>query len=340
MPHRTDAAGHARTVAWLLFLATAAGCATLTRRDPPPTADASQTTPPPPLTKAPGLAITTPPRPNAAADAAVRPASFQSPVVPPAPTPPQPPSADAPAAPAPTPSDPDPIRRLYRDAAAAYAKQGSYIARLRRREFVQGKQKPEEVLIFKFREQPFSVHFKWLGDEGKGREVVYVRGRDDDKLHILTAAGDIPFAPAGRRLDLSPDSMLVRSASRYPITEAGIGSMIARFGKLLDALARQEAPGVSVKYLGPVPRPEYPVPLEGVECQFPPGREPDLPQGGRRLVYFDPGTKFPVLSMTYDAAGREVDYYCFDRFQLNVRLDDDDFRTDKLWGPAKPSGGP
>src|SRR5262249_58892648 len=103
-----------------------------------------------------------------------------------------PPGPDAPGSPPPT-SDPDPVRRLYRDAVMAYAKQGSYIARLRRRESVPGRAKPEEVLLFKFREQPWSVHFKWLGDEGKGREVVYVRGQGDDKLHILTAAGDIPF---------------------------------------------------------------------------------------------------------------------------------------------------
>src|SRR5205085_2960532 len=130
----------------------------------------------------------------------------------------------------------DPVRRLHREAAAAYSKVSCYIARLRRREVVQGRPKPEEVLVFKFRERPYSVHFKWLGDEGKGREVVFVRGQADEKLHVLTAAGDIPFAPAGKRMDLAADSLLVRSASRYPITEAGIGNMIARFGRLLDAV--------------------------------------------------------------------------------------------------------
>jgi Protein of unknown function (DUF1571) len=320
MPHRTDAAGQFRLFAWYLVLAAGAGCATLARRDPPPRNDppptAAKAPPPPPaLANTPTLAITTP---SQAPAADVKPTSARAPV----PTPP---------APAP---ESDPLRRLARDAAAAYAKHGCYIARLRRREFVQGKQKPEEVLIFKFRERPYSVHFKWLGEEGKGREVVYVRGQGDDKLHILTAAGDIPFAPAGRRLDLSPDSLLVRSASRYPITEAGIGAMITRFGRTLDAAGRPGGEGVVLKYVGPVQRPEYGVPLEEVECQFPPGREPDIPQGGRRLVFFDSATKFPVLSMTYDTAGREVDYYCFDRFQLDVHLDDDDFRPEKLWGPV------
>ena len=54
---------------------------------------------------------------------------------------------------------------------------------------------------------------------------------------------------------------------------------------------------------------------------------PDL-----KLVFFDATTHFPVLSLTFDPTGREVDFYCFDRFQLDVKMDDDDFNPDKLWG--------
>jgi Protein of unknown function (DUF1571) len=317
MNHRTDAAGRIVVVTIIIFLA--AGCAHLNLQ-PPTDKNAPAAPPPAPLPNSPKLAITTPP-----ANGDVQPAAMQVPPTPPTPV------ADVPSSPS-TPET-DSVQRLYRDAAAAYAKVPCYISRLRRREVVAGRPKPEEVLIFKFREQPYSVHFKWLGDEGKGREVIYVRGQNDSKLHILTAANDIPFTPAGRRLALAPDSMLVRAASKYPITEAGIGNMIARFGRLLETI-KAGAPGVSVKYLGVVQRPEYATQLEGVECLFPPGREPEIPDGGKRLVYFDPATHFPVLSLTYDPAGREVDFYCFDRFQLNVKLDDDDFDPEKLWAAA------
>jgi len=40
----------------------------------------------------------------------------------------------------------------------------SYIARLTRREQVNGKKQPEEIILFKFRQQPWSVYFKWLGE--------------------------------------------------------------------------------------------------------------------------------------------------------------------------------
>jgi hypothetical protein len=169
-----------------------------------------------------------------------------------------------------------------------------------------------------------------------GREVVFVGGVGDDKLHILTAAGDIPLTPAGRRLDLPIDSLLVKSASKYPITEAGVCRIVARFGRLLDD-QRRGLPGLSIKYVGKVQRPEFATPLEMVELILPPNREPEAPQGGKRLLGFDPQMKWPVFSNTFDQNGREIDYYVFDRFQLNVKLDDDDFNPDKLWPIKKAS---
>ena len=64
---------------------------------------------------------------------------------------------------------------------------------------------------------------------------------------------------------------------------------------------------------------------------------PKSPQGGKRLLFFDPQMKWPVFSNTFDPNGREVDYSVFDRFQLNVKLDDDDFNADKLWPIKKAS---
>src|SRR5947208_3556785 len=233
MTYRTDAGR-----VGLLILLSLTGCATLAKREPAPA------NPPPP-------AKTEPAKPTSAPQQSelppVRPAMYQLPEAPESK-----PDVDAP-------------RRLFREAVAAYARQPSYIARLKRREWANGRPRPEETLIFKFREDPWSVHFKWLGQEGQGREVLYVRGQHGDKLHILTAANDVPFTPGGRHLALALDSLLVRSASRYPITEAGIGRLIERYGRLLDAVDNKQA-GAAVKYLGPAQRPEYATPLEGVEC--------------------------------------------------------------------------
>ncbi len=83
-----------------------------------------------------------------------------------------------PAAPQTDPANPmAPLRELYQRAAQKHATMDSYALRLRRREVVGTTSRPEEILLLKWRREPTSVYLKWLGNEGKGREVVYVKGR-------------------------------------------------------------------------------------------------------------------------------------------------------------------
>jgi hypothetical protein len=49
---------------------------------------------------------------------------------------------------------------------------------------------------------------------------------------------------------------------------------------------------------------------------------------------FDQATRMPVLILTQDETGHEVEYYCYDRIECPVKLDDDDFNPEKLW-PGK-----
>jgi hypothetical protein len=226
------------------------------------------------------------------------------------------------------------IRQLYCEASERYAKIDSYIARLRRREQVNGKNKPEELLLFKFRKQPWSVYFKWLGPEGAGREVVYVQGRNGNMIHTLLAAGDMPLAPAGRRMALAPDNIFVRAASRHAITEAGIGTLIDQFGKLVNSTEQDHGPQGTLTYLGVQKRSEFETTVDVVEQVIGPGKEPLLPQGGRRLWMFDPQSKLPAVLITTDQNMHEVEYYCYDRLQYPVHLDDADFDPDRLW-PTK-----
>jgi hypothetical protein len=215
-------------------------------------------------------------------------------------------------------------------AAKRFAGIEAYSARLRRREQIKGKDHPEEVIRVLFRKHPWSVHLKFLGPVAKGREVVYVKGQYDDKLHTRLASGDSPFMPGGSKISLAPDSPLVRASSRHSITEAGIGSLIDQFGKLLDAVRRGTQPPESVKYLGPQKRPEFPNPVETVEQVIPPKFESALPEGGKRAWYFDPALRLPVLVITRDPKNHAVEYYCYDEFRTEVKLGDDDFNPAKM----------
>jgi hypothetical protein len=225
------------------------------------------------------------------------------------------------------------LQMLHRDAARCYAGINFYVVRLRRREQVGGKDKPEEVMLLKFRKEPWSVYFKFLGPVGRGREVVYVKGQYENKIHTLTAAGDIPLVPAGRHIALAPDNAMVRSASRYPITDAGIGNLIDRFGQLLEferRNARQGGADSLVKYLGTYQRPEFANRLDTVVQMVPPRYESALPRGGRRFWFFEPALHLPVLVITQDERNHEVEYYCYEDLQIGAAVSPADFDPEQM----------
>jgi hypothetical protein len=222
----------------------------------------------------------------------------------------------------------DSLRDLSQRAADRLAKMPDYEARLVRREVVGGREGPTEEILCQFRQQPYSVYMRNTGSAGRGREVLYVRGKFDGKMHVVIGEGDGSlFAPVGKKLSIDPNSPLVTGKSRHRITEAGMGTTLARVNRAIDA--------GQAKPLGRVTRKEYPYPLDGVELTLRPGDESSLPSGGKQHVYFDPnpespGFAFPVLIVTTDPAGREVEYYCFDRFRAPAGLTDADFHPDRL----------
>jgi hypothetical protein len=282
------------------------------------------------------------PRPGAAATASTQAAPAAAAQAPPAPAPaPKAAPGEVVQAGARVPASANAVRLLYQQATQAFAGIDSYQARVTRREQANGKPQPEEVMLFRFRKQPWSVYMKWLSEAGRGREVIYVKDRHGNQLHTLLAAGDHPLKPAGSRLSLPIDSVFVRMACKRPITEAGIGASINRLGGILDALARGENSRGTLADLGVQTRPDYETPLALVEQTVPHGVDPALPRGGRRLYGFDTQNHLPVLVVTQDDKGQEVEYYRYDRLQYPVRLDDDDFDPDKLWGkaPVRPAAG-
>lgn len=244
-----------------------------------------------------------------------------------APKSPMPPAAEAPKSSA----SPD-ARAIYQRAADRFAKLPDYESRLVRREVIGGKAGATEEVLFQFRQQPFSVYMRNTGEAGHGREVLYVRGKFEDKMHIVTGEGDNRLVGAGYRTALKPDSPMATSRSRHMITEAGFNTSLAKFSRALDA-------GL-VKSLGKVSRKEYPYPLDGVELTLRPGDEPSLPTGGKQQIYFDPnpesgGYGLPVLVLTFEPGDREVEYYCFDRVRAPAGLTDADFTPDRLGGKKK-----
>jgi hypothetical protein len=221
-----------------------------------------------------------------------------------------------------------PLKRLALRAAEGEKKLSNYMVRIRRRELLDGKS-PDETILLKYRRTPISVHLKWLGDEARGREILFVQCQHESKIHLLTGKGD--FLGVGHKMTFDPDSPLVRSKSHYPIMEAGLGAATLRFALLMEAIERGQSNAGTARYLGMQNRPEFPRPVEAVEQTLPPGLEPFLPLGGTRNFYFDEALGVPTVIVTFDPNKQEVEYYHFDRLQSPVNLDDNDFDPAVLW---------
>jgi hypothetical protein len=227
------------------------------------------------------------------------------------------------------------LRRLYRQAAEKYAglAEGYYVC-LTRREQVNGKDQPKEVIRLMFRKEPWSVRLAWLEGEAKGREVVYVKGRYEGKLHTRLGPNDGNLLyKAGSHIALAPDSPLVTSSSRHSITEAGVGNLINHFGAHLAANEKGDQRAGTLTYRGKQKRLEFAEAVETVEQAIPAGAEKELPRGGRRLWMFDAfATHLPALIVTTDDRGHEVEYYRYEKYVGPVRFEDKEFDPDALWG--------
>lgn len=230
------------------------------------------------------------------------------------------------------------LNRLYQQSVREYSQIDSYISRLTRREWSGGKLQAAEVMLFKHRKQPLSLYFKWLAGPHQGREVVFVEGRYQNKLHTKVAKGDVPFVRAGKILSFSPDSPLVKANSRHDIRDAGLGKLLDRFGMILARMRRKDFSHGKAFYRGQQQHPDLTGVLDCVEIVVPPRVEKTLPRGGKLTCYLSPQTHLPALLVTTDEKNQIVEYYRYDRIQYPVQLDENDFNPNVLWSKTNREG--
>lgn len=241
---------------------------------------------------------------------------------------------------APGPSTVPEVRKLLDAAIKSYAGVPDYEAKLIRREVVSGKAMQTEELNIAHRKEPFSFYMTVIGDAGKGREMLYVKGQNAGKIIIVTGKGDNVLLGTGKRMELDPESSLLSGKSRNRITEAGMGKMLATIEKYVGQAESGKRPTETVRHLGAIDGIESKIPLTTVEVSLQVGDEPLLPKGGKRTYGFDADKTsasygLPVQIVTHDDKGKEVEFYSFSGFKLPAKLTDADFSPDRLGGKKK-----
>jgi hypothetical protein len=101
-----------------------------------------------------------------------------------------------------------------------------------KRELVDGELGEHQYMFAKVRHQPFSVYLYFLGPADlKGREVIYVEGRNDG--HLLAHTTGLQDTIVGT-LSLKPDSPRAMQGNRHPITRFGMRNLVGRMIELSE----------------------------------------------------------------------------------------------------------
>lgn len=211
------------------------------------------------------------------------------------------------------------IRGYVYDMERAYQNVRDYTTIMFKQERVKGQLLPKEEIFVKFR-KPFSLYLKWIGEVHHTREVLFVKGWNDDK--IRAHKGSFPDVT----VNLRPDASLAMQGNRHQITEAHFGHVIGVIAR--DARLSESRPQDNVRYIDLGERIVYGARSRCVEAHTPSTGGFSPYYAARAKICFDVRTKMPTRITVWDENGDLLEDYCFQDTKLNVGLTDYDFDPD------------
>ena len=238
----------------------------------------------------------------------------------------------APAAQGATPVDEHPLLPVLRMACESYQRMDEeikdYTCILTKRERVNGYLRAHETMFVKIRHQqvengrvvtPFSVYLRYLSPpKVKGREVLYVHGRNDGMLIVRNGGTRFAYITTA----VGPDSPAASRDNRYSITEIGVKNLTRRLIENGEDELQYE--DVSVRNLLGAKINNRPCTL--IQVSHPKRRE-GLPFQFAR-IFVDDELRMPVRYSAYDWSKEEggepqlIEEYTYTHFKPNVGLSD------------------
>ncbi len=216
-------------------------------------------------------------------------------------------------------------------------KHQDYTAVLTKQEQVNGKLLPESKMALKLKygdrigpdaPRAVSVYLKTLEPKSQaGREVLWVQGRNDDKI-TAHEAGLLGMLT----LELKPDSRLAMTGNRYPINEIGIEKLLV---KLIEKGERDRKLGpASIRITENVPLGTKPCRLMEVIHESPTATIDDQTIAFEFFlaqIYIDIDLMVPLKYASYswpktaNAPPELLESYTYQDLVLNVGLGESDF---------------
>lgn len=214
-----------------------------------------------------------------------------------------------------------PLEWLY-EARKVHAGIRDYTCTLVKQERINGKLQEQNIIMLKFRPNPFSVNMRWLAPrETVGQEVSFIYGRNGNKMRVSFPKG---LKKMVGFVSVDPNDQRVLQHSRHTIYEAGIGTMIEQTIKSMEGERRTNRTQVRVAEYTYNNRRCYRIETTRPE------REPQSCY--RSVLYIDKESKLPIRAENYDwplqggrAEGELLEVFSFVDLRFNVGLTDADF---------------
>jgi len=185
-----------------------------------------------------------------------------------------------------------------------------YTLTLTKQERVGGKLLPQDTVFIKFK-KPLSLYIKNLTGKHKNREIIYVKGKNNDKM-IVSSVGVF----GGLSARISPDNVLAKRESRHTITEAGLPNIMARMANMIQDDKRKPGRLLTATYVGEgYCSPERVIRVRIDNSSYAPRTE----------IALDASTLLPAEITSYDENGLLLEYYRYLDIKTNVGLTDADF---------------
>lgn len=170
---------------------------------------------------------------------------------------------------------------------------------------------------------PFSVYVQFLKPAAiKGRECIYVEGRNDGKITAHEGGFKGRFLPT---VNIPPTGMLAMSGQRYPITDIGLENLLIKLNER-GGRARK-TPDVQCTFRNNARvRDRACTVIEVIQPTPAPDREFHKAQ-----IFLDNATQLPIRYAAYDyprspgGKGPIIEEYTYLNLELNVGLTDADF---------------
>ena len=210
--------------------------------------------------------------------------------------------------------NPDPEEWL-KEVEAAYDRVTSYTAVMHKQQRVDGKLLPEETILLKCREKPFSLYLKWIKAPYKGSELLYVTGWNENR--IRAHRGGI-LRLITRNLD--PEDPGLLAGNLRPVTSTGIGY-------LLETVAINIRKAIKVGELTFSQHAEESVYGRHTQIQevtFPKEKAKDY-DGYRFVINQDVESKILVRIRIFDRDDQLTENYGYENLDLGAALGEADF---------------